>query len=71
MDQGESYFCHLINVENERVDRDMEPEEESEEGNYMVTQDEVEAALRRMKKGKAVGPDYIPVEAWKWSGNRK
>ena len=31
----------------------------------MVTQDEVEAALRRMKKGKTVGPDDIPVEAWK------
>ena len=30
-----------------------------------MTQDEVEAALRRMKKGKAVGPDDIPVEAWK------
>ena len=60
-----SYFCHLMNVENERVDRDVEPEEESEEGNYVVTQDEVEAALRRMKKGKAVRPDDIPVEAWK------
>ena len=60
-----SYFCHLMNVENERVDGDVEPEEESEEGNYVVTQDEVEAALRRMKKGKAVGPDDIPVEAWK------
>ena len=33
--------------------------------NYVVTQDEVEAALRRIKKGKAVGPDDIPVEAWK------
>ena len=52
-----------MNVENERVDRDVEPEEESEEGNYVVTQDEVEAALSRMKKGKAVGPDDIPVEA--------
>ena len=60
-----SYFCHLMNVENERVDRDVEPEEESGEGKYVVTQDEVEAALRRMKEGKAVGPDDIPVEAWK------
>ena len=32
----------------------------------VVTQDEVEAALRRMKKGKAVGQDDIPVEAWKY-----
>ena len=43
----------------------MEPEEESEKENYVVTLDEVEAALRRMKKGKAVGLDDIIVEAWK------
>ena len=47
-----SYFCHLMNVENERVDRDVELREEREEGNDRVTQDEVEAALRRMRKGK-------------------
>ena len=57
-----SYFCHLMSVENKRVDRDVELEEESKEGNYVVTQDEMEAALRRMK-GKAMGPDDIPVEA--------
>ena len=25
-------------------------------------------ALRKMKKGKAVGPDELPVEAWKCMG---
>ena len=54
-----------MNVEHERVDRDVEPKEESEEGNYVVTHDEVEAVVRRMKKGKAVGPNNIPVEACK------
>ena len=63
-----SYFCHLMNVENERVDRDVELREESEEENDIVTRDEVEAALRRMKKGKAVGPDDIPAEACKCLG---
>ena len=29
-----------------------------------ITVDEVLAAMRRMKKGKAQGPDEIPVEAW-------
>ena len=29
---------------------------------------EVRAAMNRMKTGKAVGPDDIPVEAWKCLG---
>ena len=29
---------------------------------------EVKNALRRMKKGKAVGPDELPVEVWKCMG---
>ena len=29
---------------------------------------EVKNALRRMKKGKAVGPDKLPVEVWKCMG---
>ena len=30
-----------------------------------VSREEVKNALRRMKKGKAVGPDELPVEVWK------
>ena len=33
-----------------------------------VTNTEVRLALRKMKNGKAVGPDEIPVEAWKCIG---
>lgn len=33
-----------------------------------ISQDEVMRALKRMKSGKAVGPDDIPVEAWKCLG---
>ena len=29
---------------------------------------EVKNVLRRMKKGKAVGPDELPVEVWKCMG---
>ncbi|XP_042872733.1 uncharacterized protein LOC122253579 [Penaeus japonicus] len=29
-----------------------------------VTQDEVKRALKKMKRGKALGPDNIPIEAW-------
>jgi len=33
-----------------------------------ITRGEVKEALRRMKSGKAVGPDSIPVEVWKSLG---
>ena len=33
-----------------------------------VGKKEVKNALRRMKKGKAVGPDELPVEVWKCMG---
>ena len=33
-----------------------------------ISKGEVKEALRKMKPGKAVGPDLIPVEAWKCLG---
>ena len=33
-----------------------------------VSREEVKNALKRMKKGKAVGPDELPVEVWKCMG---
>ena len=33
-----------------------------------VGNNEVRKALRRMRNGKAVGPDEIPVEAWTCQG---
>ena len=33
-----------------------------------VSREELKNALRRMKKGKAVGPDELPEEVWKCMG---
>ena len=33
------------------------------------SREEVKSALGRMKKGKAVGPDELPVEVWKCMGD--
>lgn len=33
-----------------------------------ISKDEVRRALKRMKSGKALGPDDIPVEVWKCLG---
>ena len=57
-----------MNVENERVERLVPPSVESEVEKVSV--EEVERALRKMKRGKAVGPDDIPVEVWKCLGQR-
>jgi len=34
----------------------------------LITKEEVKDALRKMRGGKAVGPDNIPVEIWKSLG---
>ena len=61
------YFEKLMNEENNRDPRTEEPEVVNEEVNC-VSREELENALRRMKKGKVVGPDELPVEVWKCMG---
>ena len=34
----------------------------------LFSREEVKHALRRMKKGKAIGPDELAVEVWKCMG---
>ncbi|TRY54571.1 hypothetical protein DNTS_001573 [Danionella cerebrum] len=61
------YFEELMNEENERERREEDVnivEQEVEK----IKKDEVRKALGRMKSGKAVGPDDIPVEVWKCLG---
>ncbi|MCJ8748268.1 hypothetical protein PDJAM_G00163190 [Pangasius djambal] len=57
------YFEELMNEENEREKR--VEEVTSVEQKDTIRKDEVRKALKRMKSGKAVGPDDIPVEVWK------
>ena len=61
------YFEKLMNEENNRDPRTEEAEVINEEVNC-VSREEVKNAVRRMKKGKAVGPDELPVEVWKCMG---
>ena len=58
------YFEKLMNKENDRELRTEESEVVKEVVNF-VSREEMKNALRRMKKGKAVGPDELPVEVWK------
>ncbi|KAK3572428.1 hypothetical protein QTP86_032647 [Hemibagrus guttatus] len=61
------YFEKLMNEENEREKR-VEGVNSVEQKVDKIRKDEVRKALKRMKSGKAVGPDDIPVEVWKCMG---
>ncbi|KAK3552760.1 hypothetical protein QTP86_022345, partial [Hemibagrus guttatus] len=61
------YFEELMNEENEREKR-VEGVNSVEQKVDKIRKDEVRKALKRVKSGKAVGPDDIPVEVWKCLG---
>ncbi|KAK3530967.1 hypothetical protein QTP70_007276 [Hemibagrus guttatus] len=61
------YFKELMNEENEREKR-VEGVNSVEQKVDKIRKDEVRKALKRMKSGKAVGPEDIPVEVWKCLG---
>ena len=63
----EGYFEKLMNEENDREPKTEEAEVVNLEVNC-VSREEVKNALKGMKKGKAVGPDELPVEVWKCMG---
>ena len=60
------YFEELLNVENDRIQRDVQQREIRDV--QAISEEEVRDAMRKMKNNKAVGPDNIPIEAWKCLG---
>ena len=56
-----------MNEENNREPSTEEPEVVNEEVNCF-SREEVKNAVRRLKKGKPVGSDELPVEVWKCMG---
>ena len=65
--RGKKYFEKLMNEENNRDPRTEEAEVVNEEVNC-VSREEVKNALRMIKKGKAVGPNELPIEVWNCMG---
>uniref|UniRef100_A0A914XLP4 Reverse transcriptase n=1 Tax=Plectus sambesii TaxID=2011161 RepID=A0A914XLP4_9BILA len=65
--QWGEYFHTLLNEENAQDTCNETPPVSGPI--HAITKAEVDLALRKMKNGKAVGPDGIPTEAWKACGN--
>ena len=57
------YFRNLLNRENPRKRRAIRTELRERDVED-ISGEKVKTGLRKMKKGKAQGPDDIPVEAW-------
>ena len=55
------YFDNLLNQENHTERREMRTEERERDVEDF-SDEELRTGLRKMKKGKAQGPDEIPVE---------
>jgi hypothetical protein len=67
----ERYFCGIMNEGVTGGVEDVETRAVNSEGSVEdITLQEVESALRKMKSGKAVGPDDIPVDIWRLVGKR-
>ena len=66
-ERWKQYFNKLLNEENERRVREKQPDTNEREGQE-IGLDEVKITLKKMKNGKAVGPDDIPAEVWKCLG---
>ena len=56
-----------MNEENDREPRTEKVEVVNKEANCVIGE-EVKNTLKRMKKGKAIGPDELPVRVWKCMG---
>ena len=63
------YLDNLINHESSRERRETRTEGRERDVED-ISGEEVRTGLRKMKKGKAQGPDGIPVEAWIALGNK-
>lgn len=69
-DRWSEYFDNLFNRENEssKTELDASLDDMSRRFVRKIQKSEVKEALKRMKVGKAVGPDNIPIEVWRYLG---
>ena len=66
------YFDKLFNGENEGTTFELDDSFDDTNRRFVrrFQEAEIGEALKRMKGGKAMGPDGIPIEVWRCLGDR-
>ena len=66
------YFDKLFNGENEGPTLELDDSFDDTNRRFVrrIQEAEIGEALKRMKGGKAMGPDGIPIEVWRCLGDR-
>jgi len=66
-----AYFDNLFNGEDDSTTIELDDSFDDTNRRFVrrIQESEVKEALRRMKVGKALGPDNIPIEAWRCLGD--
>ena len=67
----QEYFDRLYNGDNENTTFQLDDSFDDTNRRFVrrIQESEVKEALKRMKGGKATGPDGIPVEVWRCLGD--
>lgn len=68
MREWKEYFMNVLGGVERRVRKGIEGETRDSDIEKEISREEVRAALRKQKAGKASGIDEIPMEAWKYEG---
>jgi hypothetical protein len=65
------YFDKLFNKDNlsSSIELDISSDELNRQFMCRIQESEVKDALKRMKGGKVMGPDEIPIEVWRSLGD--
>jgi hypothetical protein len=71
-DRWWEYFDKLFNGENEGPTFELDDSFDDINRRFVrkIQEAEIGEALKRMKGGKAMGPDGIPIEVWRYLGER-
>jgi len=67
-ERWQRFFDKLLNGEGVRDDFSRGEEGSDQLAGDHISKEEIREALKKMSNGKAVGPDQIPVEVWKFIG---
>jgi hypothetical protein len=67
-DRWREYFDKLFNGENEGPTLELDDSFANRRFVRRIQEVEIGEALKRMKGGKAMGPDGIPIEVWRYLG---